>query len=70
MRVLIDIHHLLDKLLKTTESDMQIQQIKHETNDKVDDVTASLKEVGRLQIKVMNKTTTTYFIAKAAGVLR
>jgi hypothetical protein len=70
MKLHLFFNDLLDRVLKIHESDAIVSQIKENTNNKIDQVTASLKESGRLQRKVMNKTTTTYYIAKASGVLR
>lgn len=69
MRIYTQLATLLDKLLKLNESEEQVSQIKQIAIDKVEETTKSLRKAGRLQRTVMNKTTT-YYIARASGVLK
>jgi len=60
----------IDKLLKLEQAEREVHEVKQEAINKVNEVNKTLKKAGQLQKIVMQKTTTTYYIAKAAGVLR
>lgn len=59
----------LDKLAGIKDTDEQVEAIKQQAVDKVDQTTASLKRVGELQQQVM-KRTTTYYLGKAMGGIK
>ncbi len=49
--------------------DDEVAQIKKKTSKKAISVTKTLQKMGKLQNKVFERSTTTYLIAKAQGIL-
>lgn len=62
-------HRLFDKLLHMQSTEQKVNIIKQSTDFKVQEVSITLKKAGRLQNLVVKKTTTYYF-AKALGILK
>jgi hypothetical protein len=61
----------LDKLFKLNlkESEQQVEDVKQDAIKQVEEVKVSLHKAGKLQKQVMKKTTT-YYLGKAAGVIK
>jgi hypothetical protein len=69
MNIISNSKKWLDDKLGLTRSDEAIANIKKGAEDQVAEVTTTLKIQGKLQQKVIEKTTT-YYIARAAGVIK
>lgn len=65
----LSLNKLLTKLFNLDSSEEKVQEIKQEVTDKVNDASTSIKRAGKLQQRVMRRTTT-YYIARASGVLK
>lgn len=63
------LHEKLDHLLGLPQSEKAVGEIKENATKQVNDVTESLKKQGKLQNLVIQRTTT-YYIGKAAGVIK
>lgn len=63
------LHNKLDRLLGLPQSEQAVSDIKKDAQKQVNDVTKSLRKQGELQNLVIQRTTT-YYIAKAAGVIK
>lgn len=57
---------LIQHLLKMQQVEDEVCQIKNKSIEKINNTTDILKEAGRLQSKVLQRTTT-YYIGKAVG---
>ena len=60
---------LVSKLLGLDHKEAQIAQIKADTQNSIDKVTAVLKRQGKLQEIVIQKTTT-FYLAQAIGIIK
>ena len=63
------LHNKLDRLLGLPQSEQAVNDIKEDAEKQVNDITKSLKKQGELQRLVIERTTT-YYIGKAAGVIK
>lgn len=59
---------LIRKWLKLDENDAEIEKIHKRTRKQIHKTVVVLNECGKMDRQIMQKTTT-YFIAKAAGVI-
>lgn len=69
MSVVCRLKDWLDDKLGLTQSDKDVAGIKQNAQDRVEEVTKSLKKQGQLQQQVIKKTTT-YYIGRAQGVVK
>lgn len=69
MRYISFMSDWLDRILKTKESEQIVSKIKDKVQSKVDKVTETMVEQGKLQRKIIHKTTT-YYLAKVSGGLK
>ena len=69
MNMIQGVQQWLDDRLGLTQSDVYVAHIKENAQNKVDEMTEVLKEQSELQRLVIKKTTT-YYIGKAAGVIK
>ena len=60
---------LIDKLLHLQKYEDRVTSIKQDAHKKVDKVTRTLQKSGKLQNQILRKTTT-YYIGRAAGVVK
>lgn len=61
----------IDKMfnLRMEDSEQAVNEVKQETNTKIKQTKQTLKKAGHLQKQVLQKTTT-YYLGRAAGVIR
>ena len=66
-----NLFRLIDKIFKLhlESSEKEVNVIKDDANNKVEEVRITLEQAGKLQTKVLRKTTT-YYLGKAAGVIK
>lgn len=69
MRIVCKINGWLDDKLGLTKSDKEVANIKQNAQDRVSEVTKTLKKQGDLQRQVIKKTTT-YYIGRATGAIK
>lgn len=60
---------LIRKLLKLDQNDQEIAQIQDRALSQIDQATAIMKRAGRMR-EIMIRKTTTYYIARAMGVIK
>lgn len=58
-----------DRIARTNESDRKVAVIKKNTFSHMEDATASVRKATKLQNQILNRTTT-YYIGRAAGVIK
>lgn len=66
-----NIVRFIDKVfnLKMEDSEQAVVEVKEKTNKKIKETRKTLKKAGNLQQEIMQKTTT-YYLGKAAGVIK
>lgn len=69
LHILTNMKNWIDRRLGLEKSDQDVADIKKNAIDKVSAVTVTLKKQGELQNQVIKKTTT-YYLGKAAGIIR
>lgn len=60
---------VIRRLLKLDENDREIDRIHKNAHKKIEECSAVLKKAGEMDRKIMKKTTT-FYVAKALGVLQ
>lgn len=59
----------IDRRLGMEKSENRVRKVKQDAVDQMEEVASVLDKAGRLQ-KIVMKKTTTFYIAKAAGIIK